>query len=240
MPGEIKFPLDIKLNVSKVDSMGVQEARKLFLGLTLVASVMYFTDGFSIMGIYFGELFSVENFLQVYSRQLYLLLLLSLLLGLTMGRVFCGWVCPITAVMSFTSFGKSIRLPLQTKYLFLIATALAIYSSYRGWISPSSEAIRLTFGGIVGFAVASSLFTSRFFCTNLCPVGAYFSLLGILRAFRLKVGEECKGCRKCNHVCEMSIDVMNSKPMYECSLCWNCVDTCPYKAIKLKFISQLM
>lgn len=222
--------------------MRTQEVRKLLLSFSLVASVMYFTGGFSILGIHFGGIFQVEDsFLRVYSEQLYLLLLLSATMGLALGRVFCGWLCPITAIMNLTSvFGERTEIDPRTKYAIYAFTALALYLSYEGWLSLSSEAIKMSFILLLLLIIVFSFMFSRFFCTHLCPLGAHFSLLGLFRIFRLNVGEECRGCRKCNQVCEMGIDVMNSKPMYECSLCWNCVKACPYKAIKLRFILSLI
>ncbi len=219
--------------------MRVQEVRKLFLSFTLVASVMYITDGFSIMGIYFSDIFRVEgSFLREYSGKLYLLFLFSLFLGMSFGRIFCGWICPITAIMNITTVfaREKPKISLKTKYVFLVLTAVALYLDYSGWLSFSKEVLKVGFVVLIVAIVAFSFLYSRVFCTHICPVGAFFSLLGHLSIFRLRVGEDCRRCEKCNSVCEMSIDVMNSKPMNECSLCWNCVEECPYKSIKLKFV----
>ncbi len=221
--------------------MRMQEVRKLFLSFTFVASVMYITDGFSIMGIYFSDIFRFEgSFLKEYSGQLYLplLLFLFLFLGIVLGRFFCGWICPITAIMNITTVfaRKKPKINLKTKYVFLFFTVVVLYFEYTGKLSLTNELLKPGFLLGITAIVVASLFYSRIFCTNICPLGAFFSLLGYVSIFRLDVGEDCKKCNRCNSVCEMGIDVMNSKPMNECSFCWNCVEECPYKSIRLRFI----
>ncbi len=197
---------------------------------------MYITDGFSLLGIKFSQIFS--HSIREYTEQLQILLLLAIFLGLSFGRVFCSWICPVATVMHFTSAftPKRVTGKLWTKYISLGILALLLYTGFSGYISVGMLALKNAFLGILIFSFAISLISRRIFCTHLCPVGAFFSLLGIFSIFKLQVGEECRDCKRCNEVCEMSLDVAGERGLNECSLCWQCVEACPYKTIKLKCI----
>lgn len=79
--------------------------------------------------------------------------------------------------------------------------------------------------------------TPRFWCRNLCPLGA---LLGIFSKFRILqrvVDNSCTNCGICRLQCKMQAietDFKLSSPI-ECIECMNCVADCPTKSIKYKF-----
>ena len=218
----------------------IQDVRRLFLTFVLVVSVMYVTGGFAVGGYYFSDFFKIEgSFVKVYLAEMEIILLASIFLGLSFGRVFCGWLCPLAAVFNFLApmSRRQTRLDRRWKYATLAGAALLLY--YHPSIQvglPAGVSPRYIVAALLLGIVLSSLVYGRAFCTSLCPVGAYFSILGKLAVFRLRVGEECTTCERCNKVCEMRLDVAHSKDMHECSLCWACVEECPYKAIKLRFI----
>lgn len=72
----------------------------------------------------------------------------------------------------------------------------------------------------------------RFFCRNLCPKGAVFSLLPVLPFFALhRTRENCiKGCKACTKKCPSGIGLPeDGSPRVEgdCFQCQKCIDTCP-------------
>ena len=72
----------------------------------------------------------------------------------------------------------------------------------------------------------------RFFCRNLCPMGAVFSLLPVLPFFALhRDRENCiKGCSACTKKCPSGIGLPeDGSPRVEgdCFQCQKCIDTCP-------------
>jgi ferredoxin-type protein NapH len=218
----------------------IQDIRRLFLSFVLVVAVMYATDGFSVGGRYFSDFFRVEGgFIRVYLAEMEVILLASIFLGLSFGRIFCGWLCPLAAVFNFLApmSRREATLDRRWKYATLAGTALLLYYSPGIELSlPLEVPPRYLAIALLLVIVLSSLVYGRVFCTSLCPVGGWFSALGKLAVFRLRVGEECTACERCNRVCEMRLQVAHAKSLHECSLCWACVEECPYRAIRLRFI----
>lgn len=93
------------------------------------------------------------------------------------------------------------------------------------------------------------LFFFKRWCTSVCPLGFVFALVG---KFRAKVGfglhphsdhAACKskeGCEACGTACPENIDISgNEKAALEsCSMCLDCLENCPSRAISLKLTSE--
>lgn len=78
----------------------------------------------------------------------------------------------------------------------------------------------------------------RFFCRNLCPLGALFSLASRFSLLRIQGGEKsrCGKCRNCQSVCRMAaIDQKSVISKEKCILCLDCIDICPKKQISFGF-----
>lgn len=88
--------------------------------------------------------------------------------------------------------------------------------------------------------IATSIYAPRFWCLYVCPLGALtailnrFSLLGVRREVT-----KCTRIRACVKECPMRVRILDlpwekfNDP--ECTLCLDCVDACPNKALKPKF-----
>ena len=80
--------------------------------------------------------------------------------------------------------------------------------------------------------IAGMCLEERFFCRNLCPMGAVFSLLPVLPFFALhRDRENCiKGCSACTKKCPSGIGLPeDGSPRVEgdCFQCQKCIDICP-------------
>ncbi|MGB3211231.1 MAG: 4Fe-4S binding protein [Desulforhopalus sp.] len=77
----------------------------------------------------------------------------------------------------------------------------------------------------------------RFFCRNLCPLGAMLSLVGRKGMLAGSGGDkDCGSCRICSRLCRMgAIDEQRKISMGGCNLCYECVGKCPRQIIRFGF-----
>lgn len=77
----------------------------------------------------------------------------------------------------------------------------------------------------------------RFFCRNICPLGAMLGLTGRRGLLSACSGDEdCKSCRLCSTHCRMgAVDETRSIDMSSCNLCYECVEKCPRQVINFSF-----
>ena len=175
----------------------------------------------------------------------------TLLTLIVWGRgTFCGWLCPFGALQEFVGDVarvlkiRQIRLSERleqglrfVKYVVL-AGILATAYFYSPWaervaeVEPFKTAITLVFWRswpYVAWAVAllaASLFVYKFFCRFLCPLGAAFALIGLLRQWNwLPRREECGSpCRLCQVRCRYDAIRPSGEIIYhECFQCMDCV-----------------
>lgn len=182
-----------------------------------------------------------------------------LLLG---GRVFCSWVCPVNMVTDAAAWLrrrlgiKTGRVPdARTRYWLLGGMLLA--SAISGvlvweWVNPVSLLHRaLIFGlwgsllPIAGIFLYDFLIASRGWCGHMCPVGAFYSLLGRTALVRVSAAQRsaCDDCMDCFAVCpEPQVirpalkQVGQTHPLIlsgDCTNCGRCIDVCDRHVFKM-------
>ncbi|MDX1823718.1 MAG: quinol dehydrogenase ferredoxin subunit NapH, partial [Thiohalomonadales bacterium] len=146
-----------------------------------------------------------------------IVLIFYLLVG---GRVYCSWVCPVNMVTDFAAwlrrrFGitSSARLSRNTRYWILgLTLVMALLTGTLAWelVNPVTAVYRgLVFGMGFGWSVLTAVFlfdlviSSRGWCGHLCPVGAFYSLIGRFSLVRVSAlrREQCNDCMDCFIVC---------------------------------------
>ena len=178
------------------------------------------------------------------------------------GRVFCSWVCPVNMVTDATAwlrrrFGiKTGRVPdANTRYWLLggvlVATAVSGVLVWE-WVNPVSLLHRgLIFGLGGGLLVIAGIFlydlmiANRGWCGHICPVGAFYSLVGRGALIRVSAARRsaCNDCMDCFNVCpEPQVirpalkQVDQTHPLIlsgNCTNCGRCIDVCKPQVSKM-------
>jgi ferredoxin len=91
------------------------------------------------------------------------------------------------------------------------------------------------FFGFLGIILLGRYYR-RFWCRDLCPLGALFSIFGRFSVIQKKVSDKCIECGKCTKKCKMGAipDDFRDFTVSECIYCFDCVKECPVKAISFK------
>jgi len=171
---------------------------------------------------------------------------------LLLGRVFCGWVCPLGTVQEAARLVRGRRPGVSfvarlsnIRYCVLLALIGAAVAGVNvaGWFDPlvfSGRALRLGPGmdwtpaviawTVVGVVIALVLLAPRFWCRTLCPLGAALALVAYLTPYRRRVEAYCAECDVCAAACPMGQSRNKNSPT-ECIGCRRCKATCPEQAI---------
>ena len=178
------------------------------------------------------------------------------------GRVFCAWVCPVNIITDTAAWGrrrlglKSGRTPdSRTRYWLLAGTlaAAAVTGTLAWeWVNPVSLAHRgLFFGMGAGLWLLAAVFlydllvASRGWCGHLCPMGAFYALLGRTALLRVAAPRRaaCNDCMDCFTVCpEPQVigpalkGTGAASPVIlspDCTTCGRCIDVCSKQVFKL-------
>ena len=174
------------------------------------------------------------------------------LYGMLGGRVWCSWVCPINMVTDLAGWLRirlgirdMFRLSRNIRYsvlaLALLLSALTGVAAFE-WVSPISMLHReLIFGlglgwtAVLGVFLFDLLVLKHGWCGHLCPLGAFYALLGRLAPVRVRFdAPACTHCGECARVCPEP-QVLNLKQAAnagmirsgECSNCGRCITVCP-------------
>ena len=179
-------------------------------------------------------------------RAFYLALLaLPVVPALLLGRIYCGWVCPMGAVQEFLHRAKTrwrppARLDRALRYLKYAVLAgvigLTVYGIKTPWsqVDPFKALFNLDWAPVATvllIAVAiGSLFIFRPWCRYVCPLGALLALASRLGLFRPVIGEACTGCKRCVRECPMGAVSKGPSGVQvdraECIRCEECVGAC--------------
>lgn len=169
------------------------------------------------------------------------LIFMFLLLTLTLGRVWCGWACPQTALADLLdklNKSKGLR-----PFRHLITLALSLWAGATlvwYFISPLDFASRLSSGQLGGWPLGTMLIVAalifvdctwvgRLFCREFCPYGRFQSLLVDRGTLCLQAPPEqlkrCLDCQSCLRACPTGIDIRHGYQI-ECINCARCLDAC--------------
>ena len=183
-------------------------------------------------------------------------LLVAVFYALVGGRVFCSWVCPVNLITDAAAwlrrrFGwrSSLRLARAWRYWLLgLVLGFPLLTGVIVWefLNPVSLLHR---GLLFGLGSAWMLLAGVFFfdlilvrhgwCGHLCPVGAFYGLLGSRALVRVHAAgrEHCDDCLDCFEVCPepqvikpaLKGSAQGLGPVIldrQCTNCGRCIEVC--------------
>ncbi len=207
---------------------------------------------------------------RAWSPQLWLAAIPILLFYVLAGRAYCAWICPLGLALELN---QSVRdwvqrrlrrrhrklpefsLDKRTKYGVLAAAlALSLFTSLPVFllISPINIFARAFIYGfdiafwLIVFIALVEWIAPRLWCRSLCPLGAFYSLLGHFRVVGVnidQVKEQAAHCHLCSYNCPMGIEIVKEHIEMgrtaitdpECTSCGVCVDHCPRGVLGMGF-----
>jgi len=220
--------------------------------------------------------------------------LIVLVMTFVLGRVFCGWVCPMGTIHDVTSkvlsrkenkengwykwkyyvlitflvcsvfslnlvgildpiallirslavgvsplfdffFAKTADVVYSTSAEFLVKIWDHIYGFSKSYFLSFERQYFLNSGWIlVIFLIVLLLnrISNRFFCKNLCPLGALLGLVAQSGFLKREVKETCDSCGKCLGGCKMGMEDEKGWRKSECLVCLRCKDVCPLSSVE--------
>jgi MauM/NapG family ferredoxin protein len=190
------------------------------------------------------------------ARAIFWSLLFSLALAVVtffLGRVFCGWVCPLGTLIDGidSAAGVRVRFPRlrQIKnHILVLLLVLAAFGVAAAWLlDPLAWAGRLlaplpdwiwSLLVVLILAATVAVLGRRAFCRVLCPLGALLGWIASCSPFARTVSPACTACGRCVERCRMAAlgpgtsDLLPS----ECVHCRECDDRCPERAIAFTYL----
>ena len=191
-------------------------------------------DLFSRMGGKVKKKFRRFGYKKPFTIIRYSLLALTLGTGIIWGIYAVTLLDPYSIFGRFmTYFGKPVVL-LVNNFLAWIFGKFDAYTFHNIEIKAFSlltYVIPVVFFLLVGIL---SFMKGRLYCNMICPVGTLLGLISKVSLFRIKFNEsKCSRCGRCSVVCKSScIDFLNNNiDVSRCVDCFNCITTCPDKAL---------
>ncbi|MBC8318642.1 MAG: 4Fe-4S binding protein [Desulfobulbaceae bacterium] len=245
-----------------------------FLLLIITPLVNYYLHIHFVQGWYqslgIGKLWFVSPLEGLESLLVAKIIYLPLLIGMVvpvlvaffLGRVFCGWICPVHFLSDMSDrlihlFARKKRrkdrllLPRQIFWFVLVADifiAMVLGAPLFVIFSPPGligrEIMRAVFfhtlaleGLIVVAVLIANLVTSRFFCRYFCPLGALLALIGGKRRLRIHHDQDtCTECGLCQRSCPLGLNpALKEGASLYCWNCGECVEVCGPGALCLRW-----
>jgi len=206
---------------------------------------------------------SLQNFIGVKTFPFYVLGFMGLL-GITLGRLVCGWICPFGFSQEILYRIKSFKIRVSQKHSYLKYLVLFVFAmilpliTTQPWFCKLCPAGGLEAGipmvlldpllrsliGVLFYAkmiivvtlVSFSIFIKRPFCRFICPLGAIYGIFNKFTFFKIQVDEDkCIECYACQNVCPMDVEIFKVPESLDCIRCGQCIKACPTSALSFKY-----
>ena len=163
------------------------------------------------------------------------------------GRVYCSTVCPLGLFQELlTIVFRRKQKPQKNRALKYFAAAAAFGATIGGsapvlrQIEPYTMFVSAASGAAFGLAFLAVLtvlvwFKGRWFCANLCPVGAALGLIAKHARNKIAVdADKCASCGLCAMKCPAGCIDFKSKTVDNetCVKCFKCLNVCRREALR--------
>ncbi len=146
---------------------------------------------------------------------------ITFLLNIIAGRIFCGWGCPVAQVSRFGEQLEQKKLSKKTlawNYIkgalfscVMVISVLAWWVDLRMLIYGNTQDLLISWG-LVTFGITGALLHGKYwrweFCKQVCPVGLYYSIVAPAQYFGIHFRNQqdsCIECDGCDHVCPVGL-----------------------------------
>ena len=181
--------------------------------------------------------------------------ILTVVLTLLFGRIFCGWLCPLggllavlhsVKVLILNAVGKksstvvpvwiSRLAPMRLPWFLFLTGILLLGIGWPMYFTPLhllteelSRIWRQQIPWMLVLLIVLGLVTfPRFWCVYVCPTGLLFTFISHWRVFRAKPPENCIHCGLCEKICPTgAANPTASLTTTDCLLCGRCSENCP-------------
>ena len=176
--------------------------------------------------------------------------------SLVVGRIFCGFICPLGALqellskIQFTSDHQQLkenkfRVNFSPKYSshfrWIVFFGLILVSFFGIIILPSFNpfsgfTFRFLIPTICLFIISLvSILVYRPWCRFLCPFSPVSAICGKYATIKYRRTKDCTDCGLCEEVCPTQEAYRESKKA-ECYYCNRCIEICPHDAIAFDIV----
>lgn len=198
----------------------------------------------SLRLLFFGRALWIQEFFMVLIAVLFFTFLI-ILVTVLFGRIWCGWLCPQTALTDLTGFadhrGKKGFVRISAGYAGIFVISLLVGANLIWYFVSPYEFFRMLLSNNLGTAMtwawslltvtlfADLAFVRHRFCATICPYSRMQSTLFDSRtmviAFDAQRSGECMDCTACVRACPVGIDIRKGLSP-ACVNCAECVDSC--------------
>jgi len=177
-----------------------------------------------------------------------------------LGRVFCGFACPLGTVIDAVDYVTGLRprgrrLKRVKRHAAIVLVALAafgvaaawlldpmVWASHLGAMLSSAAVVWPVVLALLGVLLVLTVAAGRRgFCRVLCPLGALLGWIASISPFAREVGSRCTECGHCSSTCRMAAigDDPRDVDRAECIHCGDCESECPAEAIEYRYLEQV-
>lgn len=214
------------------------------LSSSLVFGVIPLADPLGVLQLFLaGAALGVESIVGA--------LIVIVLYGLVLGRGYCAYVCPVNLITDSANFlrrklaFKESHWGMSKKWRYYLLSMIVLFTPFVGLplfelINPVALVHRgIVFGMGLGWAVVVAIWLFDFlmikngFCAHLCPIGAFYSIIGRFSLIRVRHDKDkCTLCMACKEVCpeKQVLHIVGKESTIvsggECCNCGRCVEVC--------------